>query len=149
MASTTVARDIMTPGARIMKVDDPVIDLAKAMAEEGIGAIVICNDENRLQGMVTDRDLAVEVLAGGKDPSSTTAGQLVDGSEVVTIGADDSIDEAIDTMRQHAVRRLPVIDGTEVVGMVSMADVAKAADEQQVGRLVQAISEAPDNTAQG
>jgi CBS domain-containing protein len=149
MATATAARDIMTPNPRIMKVDDPVIDIAKAFAEDGIGAVVICNDENRLQGMVTDRDLAVEVLAQGKDPNRTTAGQLVDGTEVVTIGADDGIDEAIDTMRHHALRRLPVIDGTEVVGMVSMADVARAADETQVGKLVEAISNAPDNTARG
>jgi CBS domain-containing protein len=149
MATATAARDIMSPNPRIMKVDDPVIDIAKALAEENIGAVVICNDENRLQGMVTDRDLAVEVLAAGKDPNETRAGDLVDGTEVVTIGADDSIDEAIDTMKSHAVRRLPVIDGTEVIGMLSQADIAKAADQQQVGRLVEAISAAPDNTARG
>jgi len=149
MATGTVARDIMTPNPRIMKVDDPVIDIARAMADEGVGAVVICNDENRLQGMVTDRDLTIEVLAAGKDPSSCTAAELVDGSEVVTIGADDPIEEAVETMRQHAVRRLPVIDGTEVVGMVSQADIAKAADEHLVGKLVEAISSAPDNSARG
>jgi len=149
MATATVARDIMTSKPRIMKVDDPVIDLARAMAEEGIGAVVVCNAEDRLQGMVTDRDLAVEVIAGGKDPSSTTAGELVDGSEVITIGADDAIEEAIETMKRHAVRRLPVVDGTEIVGMVSQADIARTADPKLVGRLVEAISTAPDNTAQG
>jgi len=149
MATATVARDIMTSKPRIMKVDDPVIDLARAMAEEGIGAVVVCNADDRLQGMVTDRDLAVEVIAGGKDPSSTTAGELVDGSEVITIGADDTIEEAIETMKRHAVRRLPVVDGTEIVGMVSQADIARTADPKLVGRLVEAISTAPDNTAQG
>ena len=149
MASATVARDIMTSNPRIMKVDDKVIDIAKCLADEHIGAVVICNDENRLQGMVTDRDLAVEVLARGKDPSNTTAQELVDGTEVVTIGADDSVQEAIATMRKHAVRRLPVIDGTEVVGMVSQADIARTADQELVGKLVEAISEAPDNTGRG
>jgi CBS domain-containing protein len=146
---TTTARDIMTSNPRIMKVDDAVIDIAKALAEDQIGVVVVCNDDNRLQGMITDRDLTVEVLAKGKDPGSTKAGDLLDGSEVVTIGADDSIEEAIDTMTQHAVRRLPVIDGTDVVGMVSQADIARTADEKLVGRLVEAISAAPDNSAQG
>lgn len=146
---TTTARDIMTSNPRIMKVDDAVIDIAKALAEDQIGVVVVCNDDNRLQGMITDRDLAVEVVAKDRDPHATRASELVNGREVVTIGADDSIDEAIDTMQAHAVRRLPVIDGTELVGMVSQADIARTADEKLVGRLVEAISAAPDNSAQG
>ena len=149
MATATVARDIMTSNPRIMKVDDKVVDIAKALAKDQIGAVVVCNDENRLQGVITDRDLAVEVLAKGKDPNSCCAGDLLDGREVVTIGADDSIDEAITTMKEHAVRRLPVIDGNDVIGMVSQADIARTADELLVGRLVEAISAAPDNSAQG
>lgn len=147
MAQT--ARDIMTKDPRIMKVDDSADDIAQVLAKENIGAVIICNDDKRLQGMVTDRDLAVEVLAQGKDAKSTNAGDLVNGREVVTIGADDSIDEAIDTMKNHAVRRLPVIDGDQVIGIVAQADIAKVANEQQVGRLVETISEAPDNTGRG
>ncbi len=143
------ARDIMTKDPRIMKVDDTADDIARVLAEEDIGAVIICNDEQRLQGMVTDRDLAVEVLAQGRDARSCTAGDLLDGREVVTIGADDSIDLAIDTMKEHAVRRLPVIDGDEVIGIVAQADIARVADEQQVGRLVEIISDAPDNTGRG
>ena len=149
MATATVARDIMSSNPRIMKVDDKVIDIARCLADEDIGAVVICNDDERLQGMITDRDLAVEVLAQGRDPQGVTAGELLDGSEVVTIGADDPIDLAIDTMKQHAVRRLPVIDGDRVIGMVSQADIARSGDETQVGRLVEVISEAPDNTGRG
>jgi CBS domain-containing protein len=147
MAQT--ARDIMTKDPRIMNVDDSANDIAQVLANENIGAVIICNDDRRLQGMVTDRDLAVEVLAQGKEPKSTKASALVDGREVVTIGADDSIDEAIDTMKNHAVRRLPVIDGDKVIGIVAPADIAKVANEQQVGRLVETISEAPDNTGRG
>jgi CBS domain-containing protein len=99
--------------------------------------------------MITDRDLAVEVLAKDRDPSNTLASDLVDGTEVITIGADDSIDEAIMTMKNHAVKRLPVIDGDEVIGIVSQADIARTADEKQVGDLVEAIASAPDNTGQG
>jgi CBS domain-containing protein len=149
MATATVARDIMSSNPHIMKVDDTAGDIAKVLADEGIGAVVICNDENRLQGMVTDRDLTVEVIARGKDPKTTKASELLDGSEVVTIGADDTVEEAVATMKSHAVRRLPVVDGTEVIGMVSQADIAKAADRDLVGKLVEAISEAPDNTGRG
>ena len=145
----TTARDIMTKDPQIVKTDASVQDIARQLADQDIGAVIVCNAEKRLQGVVTDRDLAVEVVARGQDPSSTTAGDLVSGREVVTIGADDDIDEAIDTMRSHAVRRLPVIDGDKVVGVVSQADIARSADEKQVGRLIEAISQAPDNTGRG
>lgn len=139
------ARDIMTADPRIMKVDDCATDIAKVLADEDIGSVIIC-DGDRLQGVVTDRDLAVGVLAKGKDPSACSAADLIDGREVVTIGADDDIDVAIDTMKQHAVRRLPVIDGDRVIGVVSQADIARVANDQQVGRLVESISAAPDNS---
>ena len=145
----TTARDIMTADPRVVQVDASVREVAGILADENIGAVVVCNDDKRLQGVITDRDLAVEVVARDRDPSSTKAAELVDGREVVTIGADDSIEEAIRTMKEHAVRRLPVIDGTELVGMVSQADIARAADETQVGALVEAISNASDNTGQG
>jgi len=145
----TTARDIMTKDPQIVGTDASVQDIARQLADQDIGAVMVCNSEKRLQGVVTDRDLAVEVVARGQDPSSTTAGDLVSGREVVTIGADDDIDEAIDTMRSHAVRRLPVIDGDKVVGVISQADIARSADEKQVGRLIEAISQAPDNTGRG
>jgi CBS domain-containing protein len=142
---TKTARDIMTANPRIMQMGDSAADIAKVLADENIGAVVICDGE-RLQGMVTDRDLAVGVLATGKDPRSCCASDLIDGREVVTIGADDDIDLAIDTMKDKAVRRLPVIDGDRVVGLVAQADIAKVANDKQVGRLVETISEAPDNS---
>ena len=72
-------------------------------------------------------------------------GELLDGTEVVTIGADDSAEEAIRTMKDHAVRRLPVIDGSSLVGMVSQADIARAMPDAKIGDLVDAISSAPPN----
>lgn len=144
----TVARDIMTSDPRIVKVDDSVREIAGILADEDIGAVIVCNDENRLQGLITDRDLAVEVLAKDRD-GSTRAADLLGGREVVTIGADDDIDLAIRTMKDHAVRRLPVIDGDEVIGMVSQADLAGAVDDEQIGDLIEAISVAPDNSGRG
>lgn len=143
------ARDIMTPDPIIFGVDDSVVDIAKRMESDDIGAVIICNPEERMQGMVTDRDLAVQVIAAGRDPSTCTAGDLVDGREVVTIGADDDLELAIRTMKDHAVRRLPVIDGHRVVGIISQADLALHVEEGMVGELVEVISGARDNTGRG
>ena len=94
--------------------------------------------------MLSDRDIVVKVLEQGKDPGSTKAGELGEGDgQTVTIGADDSIDEALRTMAAHQVRRLPVIDGQECVGMLSQADIATNIDEEKGGDLVEAISAAP------
>src|SRR3954466_10162990 len=135
----TKARDVMTKGADFIESDATALDAAKKLAETGVGAMPIC-DGGKLKGMVTDRDLVVKVLAKGKDPSNTKLIDLVQG-EAVTIGADDDVEEAIQTMAKHKVRRLPVIDGTEMVGMVSQADIARNLPEEKVGELVEAISE--------
>ena len=146
----TTAREIMTGSPIIVDVSTPVRDIARQLADNNIGSVIVCNSDKRMQGIVTDRDLAVGVIGAGRDPESTTAQDLLSGREVVTIGADDSVEEAMRTMKEHAVRRLPVIDGHDVIGIVSQADLAtQAATETQVGELVEKISAAPDNTAQG
>jgi len=93
--------------------------------------------------MITDRDIAIKVVAAGLDPTATLVGDVTDAAEVVTIGADDSVDEALRTMKDHKVRRLPVIDGDRVVGMVSQGDIAINLPDDRVGELVEAISAAP------
>jgi CBS domain-containing protein len=139
------ARDIMTPGADWIDLDLTVMEAAKRMADGDMGAMPICNGQGRLQGMITDRDIVVKVIAAGKDPNSTKVSELADQPEVVTIGADDPVEEACKTMKKHAVRRLPVIDGNELVGMVAQADIARELPETKVGDLVDAISSAPPN----
>ena len=139
MAKT--AREIMTEDCECVGENETVADAAKKLSEVGVGAMPICGEDDRLKGMVTDRDIVTDVIAQGKDPSSVKVGELGDGKPV-TIGADDSISEAIKTMAQHQVRRLPVIDGHELVGIVSQADLAKNAEEDDVGELVEAISQA-------
>jgi CBS domain-containing protein len=140
MAKT--AREVMTGGVECVGENESVADAAKKLAELDVGSMPICGEDNRLKGMLTDRDIVVKVLAAGKDPASTTAGELGEGKPV-TIGADDSVDEALRTMIDHKVRRLPVIDGHELVGIVSQADLATNIDEEKVGDLVEAISAAP------
>jgi CBS domain-containing protein len=141
----TVARDIMTTNATYCSADSSAADAARKMADEDVGAVPVCDTDGRLCGVVTDRDLAVKIVAAGQDPDSVRLADLVDGGEVVTIGADDSVEEAIRTMKEHAVRRLPVIDGTSLVGMVSQADIARAMPDTTIGDLVGAISSAPPN----
>jgi CBS domain-containing protein len=136
----TKARDIMTPGTECIGENDTIEQAAQRLAELDVGAMPICGEDERLKGMLTDRDIVVKVLAQGKNPSDVRAGELGQGKPV-TIGADDSVDEALATMKDHGVRRLPVIDGHDLVGMVSQADVARHLDEEKVGDLVEAISE--------
>jgi CBS domain-containing protein len=136
------AREVMTGGAECVGENETILDAAKKMAELDVGALPICGEDNRLKGMLTDRDIAIEVVAQGKDPSATKAGEL-GGEEVVTIGADDSVDEALQTMKEHKVRRLPVIDGHDLIGIVSQGDLAQQIDESKVGDLVEVISSAP------
>ena len=125
--------------------NDSVADAAKKLSELGVGAMPICGEDNRLKGVLSDRDIVVNVVAEGRDPSEVKAGELGDGKPV-TIGADDSVSEAIKTMADKQVRRLPVIDGQELVGIVSQADIAKNADEDEVGELVQSLSQGGDNS---
>ena len=139
MAQKT-ARDIMSPDCTCVGENDTVLEAAEKLAELDVGAMPICGEDDRLKGMVTDRDIVVKILAKGKDPSSTPVSELATQDEVVTIGADDPIDEALRTMAAHKVRRLPVIDGRELVGIVSQADIATNIDEEKVGDLVEAIS---------
>jgi CBS domain-containing protein len=141
MAQKT-ARDIMSPDCTCVGENDTVLEAAEKLAELDVGAMPICGEDDRLKGMVTDRDIVVKILAEGKDPSSTPVSELATQDEVVTIGADDPIDEALRTMAAHKVRRLPVIDGHELVGIVSQADIATNIDEEKVGDLVEAISAA-------
>src|SRR5215217_6479365 len=111
----TKARDIMTSDCQCIGENETVLDAAKRLAELNVGSMPICGEDDRLKGMLTDRDIVVKVLAQGKDPASTKAGELgVGDGKTVTIGADDSVEEALETMSKHQVRRLPVIDGHDL-----------------------------------
>jgi CBS domain-containing protein len=138
------ARDIMSGTPDCARTSDTLVDAAKKMRDLDVGALPICGDDDRLHGMITDRDIVVRCVADGGNPSEVRVEEY-GGEETVTIGADDSVEEALATMTKHGVRRLPVIDGHELIGMVSQADVAKNLPESEVGELVEAISAAPAN----
>ena len=136
------ARDIMSTDCTCIGENDSLVDAAKLLAEKNVGAVPICGEDDRLKGMLTDRDIVVKAIAQGKDLTSTRVGELSQGdSKTVTIGADDSIEEALRTMSRHQVRRLPVIDGRDLVGIIAQADIARNLDEDKVGELVEAISQ--------
>jgi CBS domain-containing protein len=118
---------------------ETLLDAARKMRDLDVGALPICGGDDRLKGMLTDRDIVVKCLAEGGDPATTEAGSLAQGKPV-TIGADDPADEILRTMKQYKVRRLPVIDGQRLVGMVSLADVARGLPDDKVGDIVEAIT---------
>src|SRR5215210_5584141 len=118
------ARDIMTGNVECVSVNDTLADAARKLRDLDIGAMPICGEDNRLKGMLTDRDIVVKCIAEGGDPTSTKVSELAEGKPV-TIGADDSVEETLRTMKIHGVRRLPVIDGHDLIGIVSQADVAR------------------------
>jgi len=136
----TLAKDIMTPGPRCVGENDTLVDAARLMASLDVGALPICGEDKRLKGMVTDRDIVVKCIAQGGDPASTTAGSLGEGKPI-TVGADDDIEEALEVMKRYQVRRLPVIDGHDLVGIISQADIALSLAAQDVGETVAEISE--------
>lgn len=138
-------REIMTGGAECASTSDTLVQAAQKMRDLEVGALPICGDDNRLKGVITDRDIAIQGVAEERDPQQTTVGEVSPPVETVTIGADDSLEEALRTMTEHGVRRLPVIDGHDLVGMLTQADIARNCPDEQVAALVESISSAPAN----
>jgi CBS domain-containing protein len=134
----------MSTNVECASVNDTLTDAARKMRDLNVGALPICGDDNRLKGMLTDRDITVRAVAEGMDPSSVKVSEFAD-EKPVTIGADDSLDEALRTMTEHDVRRLPVIDGHDLVGMISQADISQNMSGTQTGGLVEDISTSPAN----
>ena len=135
------ARDVMTAECKCVSERTPCSMPRSDSRSWTWGAVPICGEDDLLKGMLTDRDIVVKVLAQGKDPAEVKVGEFAQGKPV-TIGADDSIEEALDVMAEHKVRRLPVIDGHDCVGVISQADVATGLPDEKVGDLVAAISAA-------
>ena len=136
------ARAVMSQDAECVAASDTLEHAAKRLAASGVGAMPICGDDNRLKGMLTDRDIVVRAIAEGKDLARTLVGELAQGKPV-TIGADDSVREALRTMSREQVRRLPVIDGHQLVGMVSQADLARRLSNRRSGRMLAEVSKPP------
>ncbi len=132
------AREIMSPDVTCVGEKETLTDAAKKMADLGVGSLPICGEDNRLKGMLTDRDIVVKALAQGRSATDVTAGDLAQGKPV-TIGADDDAEELVRTMSRHQVKRVPVIDGHRLVGMVSEADVAGEVRPELIVDLVRGV----------
>jgi CBS domain-containing protein len=136
-----MARDLMTEGCECVNTTETVADAARKLAELNVGAMPICGEDNKLKGMLTDRDVVVKVVAQKKDPSEVTAADLAEGVPV-TVSVNDSADDVRRAMADNQVRRLPVLDSDKnLVGIISQADVATRADaDEKTGQVVAAIS---------
>jgi CBS domain-containing protein len=132
-------RELMTSNPRSLESGSTVTEAARLMRDEDAGIIPVVEGE-KLVGTVTDRDIAIRVVAEGRSPESVTVGEIA-SRELVTIDPQQDLDEALRLMARHQVRRLPVVeeDG-KLVGIVAQADVAKRASEQQTGEVVEDIS---------
>ena len=133
-------RDVMTANPSTVEPNSTVVEAARVMKEADAGVVPV-TEGGRLAGMVTDRDIAIRVVAEGKDPGSTKVGEVA-SRDLVTVDPQQDLDEALRLMAQHKVRRLPVVEeGGRLVGVLAQADIARQGDDMQTGQVVEEISQ--------
>jgi CBS domain-containing protein len=142
---TTVA-EVMTPGVESTTSSQALRDAARIMREGDFGSMPVV-DEGRLVGVLTDRDIVVRGVAEGLDPTVCRVGDVA-SRDLVTVAPDQDLDEAMELMAHHRVRRLPVVSDGRLVGVISQADVALGAKESKTGKVVEEISQ-PTSVARG
>jgi CBS domain-containing protein len=135
----TTVRDAMTPNVRSAAPTESLADVAQKMRDEDVGSLPIVEGE-RLVGIVTDRDIVVRAVAEGRDPQTVNAGDVA-SRQVVTVDPDQDLDEALEVMASHRVRRLPVVESGRLVGVLAQADVALEVKEKRAGELLEEISQ--------
>ena len=140
MGSTHRIRELMTENPKTVSSDATVVEAARVMRDGDVGLVPVV-DGDRLVGTVTDRDIAIRVVAEERDPNTTTVRETA-STDVVTIDPEQDLDEALRLMAQHQVRRLPVVeeDG-RLVGIVAQADVARHGEDRETGQVVEQISQ--------
>ena len=134
-------RELMTAAPVALRPNEPVAAAARAMREQGVGAVLVV-DNGQLKGLVTDRDIVVRAVADSRDPGSTTIAEVC-SPELVTAAPDDDADTAVRRMREHAVRRIPVVEDGHAVGVLSIGDMAIERDEGSA--LADISAEAPNS----
>jgi CBS domain-containing protein len=120
MAETV--REVMTSDPTTLDASSTIAEAGRAMRDGDFGAVIVTEDDS-VRGIVTDRDIVVRAVAGGRDPESTRLEEVV-SEELETLSPDDSIDDAVAKVRAADVRRLPVVEGGRAVGIVSLGDLA-------------------------
>jgi CBS domain-containing protein len=131
-------REVMTSEVKACEPSATIVEAAKLMAQEDVGPIPVVED-GRLVGIITDRDIVVKMIAKGDDPSSGTVGDIA-SRDLVTVTPDSDVSEALDLMAENQVRRLPVVDGDRLVGIVAQADIARMGSDKKTGEVVEEIS---------
>lgn len=134
----TTAKDIMHKGAQWIPKTETLLHAAQRMRRLHVGALPVSDENERLCGIITDRDIVVKCVAEGHDPSQCTAADIVEGTPR-WIDAGASVEEVVQEMGSHHIRRLPVIENKKLVGMISEADVARNLPENQVHAFAQQV----------
>ncbi|MEU8269290.1 CBS domain-containing protein [Sphaerisporangium sp. NPDC049002] len=131
------AQDVMHEGALCISERDSLRMAAQMMRDLQVGSLPICGDDDRLKGVITDRDIVVKCCASGGNVDETTAGELASG--LVWIDADASLEDALATMEQHQIKRLPVIRDHRLVGMITEADLARNLPDGELAEFVHRV----------
>ena len=131
-------RDVMTPSVRTVSPTQSLVEAAEVMKGEDVGSVPVV-EEGRLTGILTDRDIVTRAVAERRDPQSVRVNEVA-SRELVTVEPEQDLDEALALMARHQVRRLPVVEQGQLVGMLAQADVALEAKGKQVGETVEEIS---------
>lgn len=126
----TTARDVMTKGVVALDRDETLTEAARRMKKEDIGDVLV-REDGRLCGIVTDRDIVVRAIAEGHDPQEVAIGDICT-HELVTSDPEEDLGTVIDRMREHAIRRIPVVEDGEPVGMIAMGDLAVQVDRDSL-----------------
>jgi CBS domain-containing protein len=138
------AKEIMHWGAECVAASDTLETAARMMRDGHVGSLPICGPDNRLQGIITDRDIVVKCLAEGRDRKTTTAGDLAQGKPVwVDADADADDSDVLRLMEEHQIRRLPVIEEHHLVGMISEADLATHLPQAKIAEFAYRVYSAP------
>jgi CBS domain-containing protein len=131
-------KDVMTRDVTACEPSATVKDAAGLMARDDIGPVPVVED-GRLTGIVTDRDIVIRVVAEGRDPNTTTVGEIAT-KDIVTVSPDDDLEDALRLLAENQVRRLPAVEGDRLVGIVAQADIARLGKDSKTGEVVEEIS---------
>lgn len=134
----TTAAEIMHPGAEWIPATESLDRAAQTMRRLDVGALPISDADERMCGILTDRDIVVGCVAEGRDPSHTTAGEMAKGTPR-WVDANADVSEVLEEMQSHRIRRLPVIDNKRLVGMISEADLAHHLTDDQIAHFVEEV----------
>ncbi|ONI90295.1 CBS domain-containing protein [Saccharothrix sp. ALI-22-I] len=133
----TTAREIMKTGVQCIQENQSMLDAARMMRDLGVGSLPICGQDDRLHGIITDRDIVLRCVAEGRDPASMLATEMA--GHLHWVDANDDLSHVLRTMEENQIRRIPVIEKHRLVGMVSEADIARHLDEGQIAEFVERV----------